>query len=91
MGLLRADHRLTSIMQLEVRSSIEFTELSHPYKIFFCRFLFYFEEATHILWKSFLQNTRKCQKMVQSVTEAGITIYAVKMKESSEMMCRRVN
>lgn len=31
-------------MQLEVRSNIEFTELSHPYKIFLCRFLFYFEE-----------------------------------------------
>lgn len=44
MGLLRPDNRLTSIMQLEVRSNIEFTELSHPYKIFLCRFLFYFEE-----------------------------------------------
>ena len=92
MGLLRPDNRLTSIMQLEVRSNIEFIELSHPYKIFLCRFLFYFEEWLLTYYgKVFCKILGDAKKKVQSVTEAGIMISAVKMKPSPEMMCRRVN
>ena len=79
-------------MQLEVRSNIEFTELSHPYKIFLCRFLFYFEEWLLTYYeKVFYKILGNAKKKVQSVPGAGIMISAVQMKPSPKMMCRRVN
>lgn len=92
MGLLRSDNnRLTSIMQLEVRSNIEFTELSTPTKSFCAGFYFILKNGYSHIMKVFYKILGNAKKKVQSVPGAGIMISAVQMKPSPKMMCRRVN